>query len=213
MCEIAIFTFNPFQENTYVLFDETKECIIIDPGCYTAPERQQLQSFITERGLKPVRLINTHSHIDHILGNWFVAEEYNLKLEMHRDEVAGLVAAPEYGKIYGIQMQASPEATVFLTEADTITFGNTSLSILLTPGHSIASLSFYCEAGNFVIGGDVLFKGSIGRTDLPNGDFDTLINSIKTKLFTLADDVQVFPGHGDSTTIGEEKATNPFLKD
>jgi hydroxyacylglutathione hydrolase len=213
MCEIAIFTFNPFQENTYVLFDETKECIIIDPGCYTAPERQQLQSFITERGLKPVRLINTHSHIDHILGNWFVAEEYNLKLEMHREEVAGLIAAPEYGKIYGIQMQPSPEATVFLTEADTITFGNTSLSILLTPGHSIASLSFYCEAGNFVIGGDVLFKGSIGRTDLPNGDFDTLINSIKTKLFTLADDVQVFPGHGDSTTIGEEKATNPFLKD
>jgi hydroxyacylglutathione hydrolase len=213
MCEIAIFTFNPFQENTYVLFDETKECIIIDPGCYTAPERQQLQSFITERRLKPVRLINTHSHIDHILGNWFVAEEYNLKLEMHREEVAGLIAAPEYGKIYGIQMQPSPEATVFLTEADTITFGNTSLSILLTPGHSIASLSFYCEAGNFVIGGDVLFKGSIGRTDLPNGDFDTLINSIKTKLFTLADDVQVFPGHGDSTTIGEEKATNPFLKD
>jgi hydroxyacylglutathione hydrolase len=213
MCEIAIFTFNPFQENTYVLFDETKECIIIDPGCYTAPERQQLQSFITERGLKPVRLINTHSHIDHILGNWFVAEEYNLKLEMHRDEVAGLVAAPEYGKIYGIQMQPSPEATVFLTEADTIIFGNTSLSILLTPGHSIASLSFYCKEGNFVIGGDVLFKGSIGRTDLPNGDFDTLINSIKTKLFTLADDVQVFPGHGDSTTIGEEKATNPFLKD
>ena len=211
MCEIAIFTFNPFQENTYVLFDETKECIIIDPGCYTEPERQQLQNFIKERGLKPVRLINTHSHIDHILGNWFVAEEYKLELEMHRDEQAGLVAAPHYGQMYGIQMQPSPQATIFLTEADKITFGNTTLDILLTPGHSIASLSFYCKEGNFVIGGDVLFKGSIGRTDLPNGDFNTLINSIKTKLFKLPDDVRVFPGHGDSTTIGEEKATNPFL--
>ncbi len=211
MCEIAIFTFNPFQENTYVLFDETKECIIIDPGCYTEPERQQLQNFIKERGLKPVRLINTHSHIDHILGNWFVAEEYKLELEMHRDEQAGLVAAPQYGQMYGIQMQPSPQATIFLTEADKITFGNTTLDILLTPGHSIASLSFYCKEGNFVIGGDVLFKGSIGRTDLPNGDFNTLINSIKTKLFKLPDDVRVFPGHGDSTTIGEEKATNPFL--
>lgn len=211
MAQVHFFAFSPFSENTYIIYDETKECIIIDPGCYTEPERQQLQNFIKERGLKPVRLINTHSHIDHILGNWFVAEEYKLELEMHRDEQAGLVAAPQYGQMYGIQMQPSPQATIFLTEADKITFGNTTLDILLTPGHSIASLSFYCKEGNFVIGGDVLFKGSIGRTDLPNGDFNTLINSIKTKLFKLPDDVRVFPGHGDSTTIGEEKATNPFL--
>ena len=211
MCEIAIFTFNPFQENTYVLYDETKDCVIIDPGCYTAEERNRLKSFIEEKELKPVRLINTHSHIDHVLGNWWVADEYKLDLELHKDEVAGLVAAPHYGRTMGIIMQASPEPKHFIEAGDVITFGNTSLKALFTPGHSPASVSFFCESGNFVIGGDVLFKDSIGRTDLPGGNFQTLIESIKTQFYPLGDDVQVFPGHGPATTVGYEKQYNPFL--
>jgi glyoxylase-like metal-dependent hydrolase (beta-lactamase superfamily II) len=212
MCNVAIFTFNPFQENTYVLFDETNECIIIDPGCYTKEERDTLKNFINEKKLKPVRLILTHSHIDHVLGNWFIADEYGLELEMHRNEVSGLVAAPHYGRaMYGIIMQPSPEPKHFIEEGDVIEFGNTQLKALFTPGHSPASLSFYCETGNFVIAGDVLFYQSIGRTDLPGGNFETLIDSIKTKLYPLGDDVKVFPGHGPETTIGFEKQHNPFL--
>ncbi len=211
MCNVAIFTFNPFQENTYILYDDTKECIIIDPGCYTNQEEQQLVDFIESNELKPVRLILTHSHIDHVLGNSFVASKYDLGVEMHKDELQGLVGAPHYGMMMGIQMQPSPSPTHFIEAGDVITFGNTSLQSFFTPGHSPASLSFFCEAGNFVIAGDVLFRESIGRTDLPGGDFATLIRSITTQLFPLGDDVKVFPGHGPDTTIGYEKLNNPYL--
>jgi len=212
MCNVAIFTFNPFQENTYVLFDETKECVIIDPGCYTKEERDTLKNFITEKNLKPVRLLLTHSHIDHVLGNWFVAEEYGLEVEMHRDEVPGLVAAPHYGKaMYGIIMQTSPEPKKFINPGDVIEFGNTQLKTYFTPGHSPASISFYCETGNFVIAGDVLFYQSIGRVDLPGGSMETLLHSIKSQFYPLGDDVKIFPGHGQDTTIGYEKQHNPYL--
>jgi len=213
MALVAEFTFNPFQENTYILYDDTKECVIFDPGCYTAAERKQLSEFIEAAELKPVRLINTHCHLDHIFGNSFVAEKYGLGLEIHKGEVVVLEAAPIACQKYGIPYpDPSPAASSFLEENTTITFGNTMLELLFTPGHSPASLSFYCKESNFLIAGDVLFYGSIGRTDLPGGDFDTLINSIKTQLFPLPDDTKVFAGHGPSTTIGFEKANNPFLQ-
>ncbi len=212
MTLVANFSFNPFQENTYVLYDDTKECIIIDPGCYTAAERTQLKEFIAEAGLKPVRLINTHCHIDHVFGNKFVADTYGLTLEIHQGELIVLESMEMVCRQYGIpDIQISPAPGKYLAEGDEIKFGNTTLKALYTPGHSPASLSFYCEESNFVIAGDVLFQNSIGRTDLPGGDMNTLLTSIRQQLFPLPDDVRVYPGHGPATTIGYEKANNPFL--
>ncbi|MFK8101624.1 MAG: MBL fold metallo-hydrolase [Saprospiraceae bacterium] len=212
MTLVANFSFNPFQENTYILYDDTKECIIIDPGCYTAAERTQLKEFITEAGLKPVRLINTHCHIDHVFGNKFVADTYGLTLEIHQGELVVLEAMEMVCRQYGIpDIQISPAPGKYLAAGDEIKFGNSSLKALYTPGHSPASLSFYCEESNFVIAGDVLFQNSIGRTDLPGGDMNTLLTSIRQQLFPLPDDVRVYPGHGPATTIGYEKANNPFL--
>ena len=212
MAVVAKFTFNPFQENTYLLYDDTKECIIIDPGCYTANERTELAQFIKQKELRPVRLINTHCHIDHVFGNRFIAEQYGLELEIHEGELPVLQAVPKVANLYGIPLpDESPEPSRFIKEGDQINFGNTKLNSLYTPGHSPASLSFYCAADQFMIAGDVLFQGSIGRTDLPGGDFATLISSIQTKFFTLDDEVVVYPGHGPETTIGYEKKNNPFL--
>lgn len=211
MTTVQGFTFSPFQENTYVLYDETKECIIIDPGCYEQHEKEKLADFITQHELKPVRLINTHSHIDHIFGNKFVADTYQLTPEMHEKEVPGMRMVPSYGASFGLKVEPSPEPTL-LPETGTVTFGNSTLEILFTPGHSIASLSFYSKADGFVIAGDTLFKQSIGRTDLPGGDYDTLIKSIATQLLPLGDEVVVYSGHMEPTTIGAEKQFNPFLK-
>lgn len=213
MSLVAKFTFNPFQENTYILYDDTKECIIIDPGCFTQNEKDQLVRFIEEKKLKPVRLINTHCHLDHIFGNRFVAEKYNLELEIHKGEVPVLEAAPMVSANYGIPFpEPSPPASKFLEEGDIVKFGDTELEVLFTPGHSPASISFFCKKDKYVIAGDVLFQGSIGRTDLPGGDFPTLISVIKEKLFPLGDDVKVYSGHMGMTTIGAEKKSNPFLQ-
>jgi len=213
MSLVAKFTFNPFQENTYVLHDETKECIIIDPGCFTQNEKDQLVDFIEKNELKPVRLINTHCHLDHIFGNRFIAEKYDLELEIHPGEVPVLEAAPMVSSSYGIPFpEPSPPATKFLEEGDVVKFGKTELEVIFTPGHSPASISFFCKKDKYVIAGDVLFQGSIGRTDLPGGDMATLIGSIKDKLFPLGDDVKVYSGHMGDTTIGVEKMSNPFLQ-
>ena len=213
MTLVAKFTFNPFQENTYVLHDASKECIIIDPGCYTEAERNQLKTFIGENNLKPVRLINTHCHIDHIFGNYFISATYGLPLEIHKGEIPVLESTPDVCRMYGIPLpQPSPAAERFIEEGEIIEFGNSQLKTLFTPGHSPASISFFCEESKFVIAGDVLFYGSIGRWDLPGGDFNTLINSIKTQYLPLGDDVVVHPGHGEDTTIGFEKAHNTFLQ-
>ena len=209
---IAIFTFNPFAENTYVLYDESKECIIFDPGCSNRDEQQQLTDFIESNGLTPVQLINTHCHIDHVLGNKFISEKYNLPLTSHQGESVILAMQPQVSTMYGVPYDPSPEITIFLEDGDSVTFGNTKLKVFFTPGHSPASISFYNEEEGIVLGGDVLFQGSIGRTDLPGGDFDTLAKSIREKLFVLPDDVVVYSGHGPSTTIGVEKRTNPFVK-
>jgi hydroxyacylglutathione hydrolase len=211
MITIHYFTFNGFQENTYILYDETKQCVIIDPGCYSNEEQNILASFITENELTPVKLLNTHCHIDHVLGNNFVANKYKVGLEMHEKDLPTLHATPEYGHLYGFHIEPSPEPTVLLNEGDVVSFGNSQLQVLFTPGHSAGHIVFVNEEQKFVIGGDVLFYGSIGRTDLPGGDYDTLIDSINTKLLTLEDDYQVYSGHGQKTNIGFERINNPFL--
>ena len=212
MAYVAGLTFNPFQENTYIVYDDTKDCIIFDPGCSNTSEEQELIQFIESNKLKPVRLINTHCHIDHVLGNAFIAEKYQLSLEIHEGELEVLKSAPVVAQMYGLPVPApAPEPLQFIKEGDIVEFGETRLEAIFTPGHSPASLSFYCKESQFVIAGDVLFQGSIGRTDLPGGNYDLLIKNVKEKLFPLGDEVKVYPGHGPSTTIGIEKKTNPFF--
>ncbi|TXB65925.1 MBL fold metallo-hydrolase [Vicingus serpentipes] len=212
MITIHHFTFNGFQENTYLLYDETKECVIIDPGCYSNTEQQELVDFIEKEGLKPVKLLNTHCHIDHILGNNFVSKTFNIGLEMHEKDLPTLHTTTEYGHLYGFTVDQSPEPTNFLNEGDIISFGNSTLDILFVPGHAPGHIVFVNHEQKFAINGDVLFYGSIGRTDLPGGDHQTLINSIKTKIFALPNDFTIYTGHGPATTIGFEKANNPFLQ-
>lgn len=211
MITIKSFTFNAYQENTYLLFDETKECVIIDPGMYTGEEENQILRFIAEQKLKPVLLLNTHCHIDHVFGNKWVYDTYGLLPQFHEGELSVLSAVPSYAPQMGFRYEVSPLPEIYLEEAGTVTFGNSSLDLIFAPGHSPAHLCFYSKADNFLIGGDVLFRGSIGRYDLPGGDFKTLFDSITTKLFPLPDDCTVYPGHGPSTTIGYEKRTNPYL--
>jgi hydroxyacylglutathione hydrolase len=211
MFKIAVFTFNPFQENTYLLYDHSNECLIIDPGCYTPDEKARLQGFINQRHLRPVALVNTHCHIDHVMGNRFVADTYQLPLTAHQGEIAVLETAVGYGKMVGLPIEISPPITQFVAEGDTISFGETTLNVLFTPGHSPASITLYHEKQGVLIAGDVLFHESIGRTDLPGGDYDTLIDSIKNKLLPLGDHIKVYNGHGQATTIGHERKYNPFL--
>ena len=210
---IKSFTFNPFQENTYVVYDESKECIIIDPGCYAAQEQEDLKRFIDEKALAPVKLINTHCHIDHILGNQFVSEKWNLELYMHKLEIPLLEKASEIGEMYGLkEYKGSPFPKHFLDEKDILTFGKSKFNILFTPGHAPGHICLYNKENNLLVAGDVIFQGSIGRTDLPGGNHETLINSIITKLFPLPNSTQIFCGHGPSTNLGYEKEHNPFLQ-
>lgn len=214
MARVQYFSFSPFSENTYIIYDDSKECIIIDPGCYTEEERQTLSNFISNNDLTPVRLINTHCHLDHVFGNRYVAETYKLPLEIHEGELPVLESVAMVAQMYGIpNVQQSPDADPdkFIKEGDIITFGETKLSVLFTPGHSPASVSFYCKEDDFLIGGDVLFQGSIGRTDLPGGNYDTLLQSIISKFLPLPDQVVVYSGHGNPTTIGAERKSNPFI--
>ncbi len=212
MIQLQGFVFNPFEENTYILFDDTKECVIIDPGCSNDSERKELIDFIKDENLKPVKLLNTHCHIDHILGNAFVSKKYNIGLEIHKNDLPTLHSLPQVSHLYGLHAEQSVEPVIFLNEGDKILFGNSSLDVLFTPGHSPGSICFVSPTDKLIIGGDVLFSGSIGRSDLPGGNHETLLNSIRTKLFSLDNDFIVFSGHGSETTIGIEKESNPFLK-
>lgn len=211
MITVKRFTFNPFQENTFVLSDETKECIIIDPGMDGAAEEDALVSYISDNGLKPVLLVNTHAHVDHILGNAFTAARFNLKLIAHKDCVHFIERAKGQAQMFGMQMGDTKAIDEFIDESDQLIFGNSSLTIFHTPGHADGSLCFYSKNDGFVITGDVLFNQSIGRTDLPTGDYKLLQKSIWEKLFTLPDDTVAYPGHGPETTIGFEKMHNPFV--
>jgi hydroxyacylglutathione hydrolase len=211
MITIKPFTFGPFQENTYILYDQTNECVIIDPGCYDDNERNELAGFINTKKLNPKLLLNTHGHIDHVVGNKFVFEKYGLLPIINRKDLPALHALETVAKVYGLNAEASPEPSGFLDEGDVVKFGSSSMDVLFTPGHSPGSICFVSHDQKFIIGGDVLFYGSIGRTDLPGGHHQTLIDSINNKLMPLADDYSVHSGHGPVTTIGFERKSNPFL--
>ena len=210
MLQVKSFVFNPLQENTFVLYDETRECAIIDPGCSDENENAQLRDFIKKEKLLVKLLLNTHCHIDHVLGNRFVKETYKVNLLIHRTEEPVLKAAEVYAPSYGFHDYQHQPANGWLEEGDFLMIGNQTFEVLFVPGHSPGHVAFYSEKNRVLIGGDVLFYNSIGRTDLPGGNHQTLINSIHTKLFTLPDHVKVFAGHGPETTIGFEKKTNPF---
>lgn len=211
MIKVKVFTFSPVQENTYVLYNEQNKAIIIDPGCYFSAEQETLKNFITDTQLEPVRLLNTHCHLDHVFGNKWVSETWNLELYLHEGEQQMLQLAPLSGEKWGLPFQNYKGPLHFLAEGDTISLGNDALQVILAPGHSPASICFYNEKQAFLIGGDVLFRESIGRTDLPGGNHETLLKSIREKLFVLPDEVVVYSGHGEPTTIGHEKRNNPFL--
>ncbi|MEX2593898.1 MAG: MBL fold metallo-hydrolase [Anditalea sp.] len=211
MLQIKSFTFNPFSENTYVLYDGTNEAIIIDPGCYGKEERGELFDFIKNKHLTPIKVLNTHCHIDHVLGNTFVKNSFDIPLWFHRDEEPVLRAVPSYAANYGFPLYQDSKADHYIKEGEVIKFGHTSLQTFLVPGHTPGHLVFYHAESKACIGGDTLFEGSIGRTDLPGGDHETLLEAIKSKLFALPDDVTVYPGHGPNTSIGFEKLNNPFV--
>jgi hydroxyacylglutathione hydrolase len=210
MLQIQSFAFNPFQENTYVLYDETKACVVIDPGCYEDDEKEALTNFIEIQGLKVSLLLNTHCHVDHVLGNSFIKDKYNVKFLIHPNDEPVLKAVKIYASNYGFHRYHEATPDEYLKEGDIVSFGNQALKVLFVPGHAPGHVAFYSQENKVLIGGDVLFLNSIGRTDLPGGNYNTLIDSIHQKLFTLPDDVSVYPGHGPKTTIGFEKRTNPF---
>ena len=212
MLTVKTFTFSPVQENTYLLYNEKGDCCIIDPGCYFPAEREELKSAIQNAGWKPVLLLNTHCHLDHVFGNKFVHDTWGLDLHLHEKEKELLDYAPVSAVKWGLPFDGYAGPLLYLEPGKKIKLGDDELDILFTPGHSPGSVSFYCEKEGFVIGGDVLFNGSIGRTDLPGGNFDILVNSIQTKFFTLPDDTKVYSGHGPLTTVGFEKMNNPFVK-
>lgn len=212
MLSIRCFEFNPILENTYVIFNEAGQCCIIDPGCYFEEERQELKKFVEENNLVPIYLINTHCHLDHVFGNKFVSETWNLPLHLHEIEKMVLSFAPQSAQMYGLPFENYLGTLKFLKEGDIINIGDNELKVLFTPGHSPGSVSLYCEKGGFLISGDVLFSGSIGRTDLPGGSFEQLEASIREQLYTLPNATKVYPGHGGGTSIGFEKKNNPFVR-
>jgi glyoxylase-like metal-dependent hydrolase (beta-lactamase superfamily II) len=212
MFQIKVFTFNPVQENTYLLFNEQNECIIIDPGCYFEEEKDQIKSFVNLHKLQPKLLLNTHCHLDHVFGNKFIAEEFKLTLNTHLLEKEILEMAPASGLMFNLPFDNYQGKVIYLKEGDFIFLGDDKLEVIHAPGHSPGSICFYCEKQHFIIGGDVLFQNSIGRTDLPYGRHEDLLKNIKEKLFKLPEEVKVYPGHGPETTIGNEMKGNPFLQ-
>ena len=211
MITVKKLVFNAFQENTYVVYDESGECVIIDPGCYTSSEQKELLKFIEQKNLKPVKHLYTHPHIDHILGNAYVYHQFGILPVMHKVALPIYLRSAEHGLIFGIQIDGITEPKEFIDEGDIIKFGNSELEVLYTPGHVDGHVCFVNRVRKFVIAGDVLFRDSIGRTDLPTGNFGILSESIKTKLYTLGDDFTVYPGHGPDTTIGYEKINNLYV--
>jgi len=212
MLKVKVFTFSPIQENTYVLYNEDKKAIIIDPGCYFPAEQDQLFQFIQTNELEVVKLLNTHCHLDHVFGNKWVYDTFKTPLHIHPDEEAMLKMAPLSGEKWGLPFENYQGPLQFLYPGDTVLLGNDALKVIFAPGHSPASICFYSESQAFLIGGDVLFRESIGRTDLPGGNHALLLQSIRRNLFILPDEVKVYPGHGLTTTIGYEKRNNPFLQ-
>lgn len=211
MIHIHQFVFGPFQENTYILWDNTHECILIDPGNTNLQEDTLLSEFIHNHQLTPKRVLLTHGHLDHIAGNDSIFSKYQLLPEVHPDDLFLIHAHALTAQMYGIPCHPSPLPKNFIQDKNIIRFGHSELHCIHTPGHSPGSITFYSPSQKFIISGDVLFHESIGRTDLPKGNYDTLKESIQKKLYTLPDDTIVYPGHGPTTTIAHEKKFNMFV--
>lgn len=211
MLHLKTFCFNPFQENTYLLYTDDGEAWIFDPGNSNVHEDAEIKHFIEERKLRLTRFLLTHAHIDHILGSAFIHATYGLLPEAHEAELFFVKRMPESARMYGVQCEPSPMPEKFLKDGEVLRLGNHELLCIHAPGHSPGSICFFNKANNILIGGDVLFYGSIGRSDLPMGDHDTLLASIHEKILPLGDTVNVYSGHGPATTIGHERTHNPFL--
>ncbi|MBS1683256.1 MAG: MBL fold metallo-hydrolase [Bacteroidetes bacterium] len=212
MSQVVKLTFGPIMENTFIIYDETSECVIVDPGCSDAREREALIAEISRLQLKPVRLLNTHCHVDHIPGNPLIANTYGIGLEIHPLEEPVLADAPNFADMFGIEMDAMPPVIGYLNEGDEVKFGNTVLKVLFTPGHSPGSISFYNPTDKYVISGDVLFYQSIGRYDLPGANGAVLYQTLTNVMMNLPDDTRVYCGHGRDTSIGVERSHNPYLR-
>jgi len=212
MLNVTFFTFNAFEENTYLISDEKKRCWFIDPGMYGPAETAQVIAYIKDKQLQPQAIINTHAHLDHIFGVQALLDEYNIPFGVHEQEQPVLKMAAGSATLFGFDFPNAPTPTFYIKEGQPLQVGDETLHVFHTPGHSPGSISFYYPAGNWVISGDILFSGSIGRTDLPGGNHETLLHTIRTHLFTLPAATQVLPGHGDPTTIAHEKKHNPFLQ-
>jgi glyoxylase-like metal-dependent hydrolase (beta-lactamase superfamily II) len=209
--EVKRLVFNPLQENTYIIYDETKECVIIDPGCQKSLEKITLKQFIANNGLIPKALLNTHCHFDHIFGNNFVCNEYGIELHASEGELANIRRFTVSASLFGISEEQPYPPSHFLENGQVIQFGNSELKVISTPGHSSGSVCFYSETDHFLISGDTLFAGSIGRTDLPGGNYDQIMDSL-TKLVALPAETKVYCGHGRNTSIADELLYNPFIK-
>jgi glyoxylase-like metal-dependent hydrolase (beta-lactamase superfamily II) len=211
MLQIKSFTFNPFQENTYLIYDNTREATLIDPGCFDSSEQLELLSFISQEKLKVVQLINTHCHVDHVLGNAWAKKTFGFRLGIHKNEIPVLKSVEVYAPTFGLTAYQPSEADYFLEEGEILQVGEEKLAIIFVPGHAPGHLVFYHEGSHQAIAGDTLFRGSIGRTDLPGGNHDLLLSKIKSELFTLPEKTTIYPGHGPETTIGFEKINNPYV--
>ncbi|TXI85607.1 MAG: MBL fold metallo-hydrolase [Crocinitomicaceae bacterium] len=208
---IESFTFNPFQENTYVVYTDTKDAVIVDPGCYTREEKQHLIDFITDNQLTIHAILNTHCHIDHVLGNSFLMQEYRVDLYAHPLDLPTLEMVPYAAKMYGFEgYETSPLPTQLLADEQTLQFGGIVLNVLVGPGHAPGHVAFYNAENGIILSGDILFRGSFGRYDLPGGDLETLKKTLKEVMFQLPAETIVYSGHGIETTIGEEKKFNPI---
>jgi len=212
MLQLHSAVFNAFSENTYIIYNEHKQCWIIDPGMYDAEETKSFKDFIAQEGLMPQGIINTHAHLDHILGVQAMIDEYRIPFALHPLEAPVLAGAKGSAMLFGFSFSNVPQPTQALREGESLKLGEDTLELRLAPGHSPGSVVFYYPEGEWAVGGDVLFAGSIGRSDLPGGNHNTLLESIRTQLLTLPDATVVYPGHGPETTVGEERRSNPFLR-
>jgi hydroxyacylglutathione hydrolase len=209
--DIFKFVFSPIEVNTYILTDKSGDCAIIDCGCYDETESARLEKFISDKKINPVLLLNTHCHLDHIFGNKFMLDKYSLRTFSSEMEEGNRKNAVQHAMLFGLSMENSPEPAGYISHKQTLTFGSTELLALHVPGHTTGSLAFYCEKDGCVFTGDALFAGSIGRSDLPGGNHETLIKSIKNQLFVLPPSTTVYSGHGNETTIGKEMQSNPYF--
>jgi hydroxyacylglutathione hydrolase len=211
MLTIHSFCFNAFQENTYVLYNEQKEAIIVDPGCYLKNEQETLVDFINKNELTPTLLLNTHCHLDHVFGNSFVSDKYALTAHFHENEQPVIDRLPQGGARWGVPCEPYTGPVKYINHNDIIHFGADQFKVLLTPGHSPGSVCFYNEKQDFMIGGDLIFKDGVGRTDLPGSNPLDLIESIRNQILPLPDTMTVYSGHGPATTWGREKKANPYI--